>query len=65
MEQEIIRLKNKAEEYRYLYNTGKITREEAKINIMPYLNKLNEKSLELAKKYNQKHKKITFSNFIR
>lgn len=65
MEQEIIRLKNKAEEYRYLYNTGKITREEAKINIMPYLNKLNEKSLELAKKYNQKHKKIIFSNFIR
>ena len=32
---------------------------------MPYLDYVNKKSKELANKYNQKHKKITFSYYIR
>ena len=40
-------------------------RETAKEYIMPYLAYVNSKQKELAKKYNQKHKEITFSYYIR
>jgi hypothetical protein len=36
-----------------------------KEHIMPYLDYVNEKSKELANKYNQKHKEITFSYYLR
>ncbi len=58
-------LQNQAERYRDLYRMGKITREEAKEKIMPYLDFVNNKSKELCKKYNQKHKKIIFSSYVR
>lgn len=65
MNDEILKLKQIAEEYRFLYQTNQITRDIAKNNIMPYINAINEKSKEIAKKYNQKPKKVTFITFIR
>jgi len=65
MTDEIMKLKNNAELYRYLYRTGKCSREVAKEEIMPYLNKVNEKAMELSKKYNQKYKPVNFSLFVR
>lgn len=58
-------LKTQAEKYRVLYNSNMCTREEAKQYIQPYLDLLNEKSIIIAKKYNQKPQKITFSSFVR
>ena len=40
-------------------------REIAKEEITPYLDAVNEKAKELAKKYNQKYKAVNFSSFIR
>ena len=62
---DIGKLKNIADTYCDLYRLGKISREEAKEYITPYLDYVNEKSKELAKKYNQKHKEITFSYYLR
>lgn len=42
-----------------------ITYLEAKILSEPILIKMNEKGLIISKKYNQKHRKITFSSFMR
>ena len=58
-------LKVNADTYCDLYRLGKISREEAKEHIMPYLDYVNKKSKELANKYNQKHKEITFSYYLR
>ena len=52
MKEETLVLKNRAEEGRLLYKQGKITREECKEYVMPYLDAVNEKSKEIAKKYN-------------
>ena len=65
MNDEVIELKLKAEYYRALYQANKCTREEAKENIMPYINLINNKSKEIAKKYNQKPKTVSFSAYIR
>ena len=62
---DIDKLKNIADTYCDLYRLGKISREEAKEHIAPYLDYVNEKSKELAKKYNQRHKEITFSYYLR
>ena len=59
------KLKNIADTYCDLYRLGKISREEAKENIMPYLDYVNKKSKKLAKKYSQKYKEITFSYYLR
>lgn len=65
MEKTISDLKEIAEYYSLLYNKGQCDRETAKQNIMPYINKVNEKSKELAKKYNQKPRYISFNNYVR
>ena len=54
MTEEMMKLKANAEYYRDLYRTGKCSREIAKEEITPYLDAVNEKAKELAKKYNQK-----------
>ena len=51
MTEEMMKLKANAEYYRDLYRTGKCSREIAKEEIMPYLDKVNEKAMELSKKY--------------
>lgn len=58
-------LRQQAEKYKSMYKLNLCTREEAKNNIQPYLDELNKKSKELAKKYNQKPKKINFSSYVR
>lgn len=58
-------LKSDAELYCNLYRIGKVDRETAKEYIMPYLVYVNSKQKELAKKYNQKYKEITFSYYVR
>lgn len=47
------------------YKAGFISREEAKRLIMPYINAFNDKSKEIAKKYNMKPKTISFIGFCR
>lgn len=56
---------NDALQVRFLYLTQQITREEAKRQIKPYEEFFNAKSKELAKKYNQRPKLFSFSNFMR
>ena len=65
MKEETLVLKNRAEEGRLLYKQGKITREECKEYVMPYLDAVNEKSKEIAKKYGMKPKLVKFITFIR
>lgn len=65
MTTEIHFLKETAEEARSLYGTGQLTREEAKEKIQPYLNAVNTKSKEVAKKHGVKHRDVSFIGFIR
>lgn len=65
MTEEMMKLKANAEYYRDLYRVGKCLREIAKEEITPYLDAVNEKAKELAKKYNQKYKAVNFSSFVR
>ena len=58
-------IKDIAEQGRILYNSGQISREEAKQMIMPYIEAFNNKAIEIAKKYGMKPKKISFGQFIR
>ena len=65
MNEHIKELKYRAEIARLQYQMNHITRDEAKEQIMPYINVINERSKELAKKYNQKPKLVTFITFFR
>lgn len=65
MTDETRRLRDLAEEGRMLYRSGYATREEAKELVMPYINHFNKFAKELAKKYNQRPKFISFSSFCR
>lgn len=65
MTNEMMELKCNAEYYRDLYRLGNCSREVAKEEIMPYLDKVNEKAKELSKKYNQRYKPVNFSAFVR
>lgn len=58
-------LEKTAREARILYNTGVISREEAKEMIKPYAEAFNKKSAEIAAKYNLKPKKFSFISFVR
>lgn len=57
-------LKHIAEKYRDLYRLGKVSKEEAIVNIKPYINALNKKACEIAEKYNQKPKKVSVAKFL-
>lgn len=58
-------IKARAFEARDSYRAGFITRNEAKEMIMPYIKLCNEKSKQIAKKYNMKPRYISFFGFIR
>ena len=58
-------IKARAFEARYSYKAGLITRLEAKEMIMPFIKLYNEKSKQIAKKYNMKPRYISFAGFIR
>lgn len=65
MNQEAQVLKAQAEEYKALYKQGLISRKEAALYIKPYIDFANNKSKELAKKYNVKPKLISLVSFLR
>lgn len=65
MNKETEKLLNQARKAAFDYNVGLITRKECKELVMPYINLYNEKSVEIAKKYNVNPKKINFCSFIR
>lgn len=58
-------LKDKAEKGRTLYRSGNIDIKSAKELVMPYLNAVNAKAKELAKKYNQCPHTVTFRAYVR
>ena len=58
-------LRKDAELYRAMYITNQCTREEAKEHILPYLDQVNETSFDIAKKFNQKPKKVFFASYVR
>lgn len=58
-------LRNTAQNAKSEYSFGMISREQAKEKIQPYLDAVNEKSKEISKKYNKKHKDVSFIGFIR
>lgn len=62
---DIKQLKEQAEIGRAMYRNNLISRTEAQELIMPYIDKVNERSKELAKKYNQKPKLTSFSAYLR
>ena len=65
MNEEVKQLKQEAEQARAEYRVGYISRDEAKERIMPYIEMVNARSKELATKYNQKYKPVSFSGFLR
>lgn len=65
MDQNTKSLIQTAQKARTLYHLKQISREEAKLEIMPYVDAFNKKSKEIAKRFNQSPKLTTFSNFIR
>lgn len=58
-------LKEEAERGRQLYRLDLIERSEAKKMIIPYLDAVNEKSVEIAKKYGMRPKNVQFRSFVR
>lgn len=65
MTNETKQLRDQAEKGRMLYRSGNATMEEAKELVMPYINHFNNRSKELAKKFNQLPKLISFKSFCR
>lgn len=58
-------LKEEAERGRQLYRLNLIDQSEAKKMINPYLNAVNEKAIEIAKKHGMKPRKVQFRSFVR
>ena len=65
MKEETKVLKAEAERGRQLYRSSLIDQSEAKKMINPYLDEVNEKAIEIAKKYSMKPRKVQFHSFVR
>ena len=65
MNEEVRVLKNEAEKVRVLLRSGVIDLTEAKVKVKPYIDLVNKKSKEIAKKYNQRPRMVTASSFLR
>lgn len=65
MTKDIKELKETAENARMLYRKGKFNIIVAKALINPYLEAVNKKAKDLAKKYNQKPRKVSFYAYVR
>jgi len=50
---------------RYKYRLGYITIKQAKKDLQPFINKFNNKSIKIAKKYKQRPKLFSFNSFMR
>lgn len=65
MTEEVYNLKVRAESARYAYNRGFITRAEAQKEVQPYIDLVNKKAVEIAKKYSMRPQKIQMAQFFR
>jgi len=65
MKEETKVLKEEAERGRQLYRLNLIDQPKAKNMITPYLDAVNKKAIEIAKKYGMKPKKVQFRSFVR
>lgn len=65
MRDEVKTLRDNAEKARLKYHSKLITREQAKEEIMPYINACNTFAKQLAKKYGVRPRLINFNSFIR
>jgi len=65
MTEETKNLKLTANEAKFNYMTGKISRDEAIKLIKPYLQAVNEKSKEMAKKFGLRPKMVSVNGFMR
>lgn len=54
-----------AQETKILYKAGIITQRQAKEQLKPYEDHFNATSERIAKKYNQRAKRFSFSSFMR
>ena len=50
---------------RVAYNTGQMTREEAKALAEPIIERINAKAKELSKKYKVRYSPVTFTSLMR
>lgn len=60
-----ITIKQRAEEAKIKLRCGVISYDEAVKEIMPFIKMANEYSKELAKKYNQRHRRISVQAYLR
>ena len=60
-----ITIKQRAEEAKIKLRCGVISYDEAVKEIMPFIKLANEYSKELAKKYNQRHRRISVQAYLR
>ena len=65
MNEEVTILKSEAEKAKILLWNGEIDLKEAKNKVKPYIDMVNEKSRELAKRYNQKPRLVSATSFLR
>ncbi|CAH1216033.1 hypothetical protein [Paenibacillus sp. JJ-223] len=65
MNPEIAALKARAESYKLLYKTKKVSRDEAMVNIQPYIDAVNVKATAIAKKFNVRPRLVTVTGFLR
>lgn len=65
MKIKIQNLKNNADKAKALYAYGKITREQAREQIKPYITEFNSGQLKLSKKFGMKAKTISDIGYLR
>ena len=65
MDANVAQMRMVAARARVMYNTGRITRQDAKKDIMPYIVAVNATAVKLAEKHKTKPKKVSFENFVR
>lgn len=65
MNKDVESLMKDAEYWRSLYRCGGCDRDTAKSHIMPYIDAVNAKAKELASKYNQKPRFVSFTGYVR
>jgi hypothetical protein len=58
-------LKDKAVEAKMKFRAGLLTYEEVKVLAQPYIDYVNQKAAELAKKYGRRAGKISVTGFLR
>lgn len=65
MTQETQSLRQEAQEVKIKFYNGLISYDEAKKLVKPYIDAVNSKSRELAKKYNQKPRLVSVTGYLR